>query len=181
VDALNESPDLHGLDDEICFQTYQKEFRNEMQTLSAQERGAWGEFVVSSEVKKLGQRILLEHANQSTLSGYDCVSWDSRNKVLHVWEAKNYSADQERFGLVNDFSALDFEKRKERVEKFLKWLPIDDPERIPIVNAIQDNHVQCHIRLGPDTDVKITPLEKLEWDSLDVKQYNYAEMLKLRG
>lgn len=152
-------------------------YQETMAAISSGERGDWGEAAVASEARRLGHRLLLKHVEgKSTTPGYDCVSWDGRN--LHIWEAKNYS---ETTGNVSGLSAMDSEKRLSNVKQFLKDLAIDDPERPKIAAAIQQNQVHWHIRLGPDTDISFEPLDKLGWESVDVKAYSYEEMMKLRS
>jgi hypothetical protein len=153
-------------------------FRDKMTILSRVERGAWGERAVLGEARGHGHRVLLEHDGAATTPGYDCVSWDGR--TLHIWEAKNYSAtDAEAPRVVRELNALDAEKRPVNVAQALRDLPADDPDRPAIVAAIQENHVQWHIRLGPDTDISFGPLDDLGWEDVDARQYSHTEFLRL--
>lgn len=157
--------------------TQQAEFRREMAQKTPQEKGAWGERAVVTEAREYEHRILREHPpHESNIKGYDCVSWDERTQTLHIWEAKNYSAGNK----VDDFGALDMEKRLASVRQFMKDLPTDDPDRPQISEAIQRNQVHWHIRFGPDTDAPIAPVEQLKLDNVDFRQYSYARMLRLR-
>ena len=74
--------------------------------------------------------------------------------------------------------ALDEDGRATRVTHFLRGLPSDDPDRSSITAAIQQDLVQWHVRLGPDTDVSFEPIDQLSWGSVEVRQYAYAEMLR---
>jgi hypothetical protein len=153
-------------------------FREAMAGLSSGERGAWGEHAVLNEARGHGHRILLEHGGVATTRGYDCVSWDGR--TLHIWEAKNYSATEAgSTSVVRELSALDPEKRLANVAQFLRDLSVDDPDRPAILKAIQEDQVQWHIRLGPDTDLSLTPLESLGWGNVEARQYSYEELLRL--
>jgi hypothetical protein len=156
--------------------TQQAEFRREMARKTPQEKGAWGERAVAEEARGHGHRILAEHPpDVSTIKGYDCVSWDERTQTLHIWEAKNCSAGNK----VDNFGALDMEKRLASVKQFMRDLPTDDPDRPQISEAIQRNQVQWHIRFGPDTDAPIAPVEQLKLDNVDFRQYSYTRMLRL--
>ncbi|MCX7840843.1 MAG: hypothetical protein N2559_15520 [Anaerolineae bacterium] len=150
--------------------TQQAWFRNAMAEMSAQERGEWGERAVLQEARNHGHQILVEHHDKTTTPGYDCVSWDG--KSLHIWEAKNWS------GTVTDLSAITPERMRANVEQLLDHIA-NHPERASIVDAIQNDRVQWHIRVGPDADVSFKPLESLGWDNVEVRQYSYDEMLKL--
>jgi len=182
IEAISQRPVLPSLSDTTSASIQGKAFREEMAAMTKQERGTWGERAVIAEAQSYGHRILSEHADKSNTPGYDCVSWDARTHTLHIWEAKNRSATNESDDSTTEYKlgALDIEKRLASAKRFMKDLPVDDPDRQEIVEAVEQNHVQCHIRLGPDTDISFAPLDKLEWDSVDVKQYNYAEMLRVR-
>jgi hypothetical protein len=120
----------------------------------------------------------LEHEKPTT-PGYDCVSWDGRK--VHVWEAKNYSVTEKgKAGRAYDLGALDSEKRVRNVKQFLdpEKLPLDDSKRSAIAQAIQQNRVQWHIRVGPDTDLPFVSLDKLGWESVEARQYSYKDMLQ---
>jgi hypothetical protein len=175
IEAISGKKMLPGPTDIADVPAQKQAFRDSMSTMTSQERGEWGEHAVLAEARGHGHRILVEHADKSTIRGYDCVSWDGRTQTLHIWEVKNYSFDEakDKAGVVQTLSALD-------ADKILGELPADDPDRTAIVEAVQQNRVQCHIRLGPDTDVSFTPLDRLVgWGNVDAKQYNYAEMLRV--
>jgi len=155
----------------------QASFRDAMAVQSALERGAWGERAVAREARQGGHRVLLEHRGAATTPGYDCVSWDG--ETLHVWEAKNYSAKETgQASLVSQFGAFDAEKRRANVAQFLSDLPSDDADRAAIVQAIQQNRVQWHVRLGPDTTSQPEALLDVEWDIVDLSWYDYDEMMQ---
>jgi len=156
----------------------QEAFRSIMADLSSHERGSWGEQAVLDEAKRYGHRILLKHeGKKATAPGYDCVSWDGH--TLHLWEAKNYSAKEGKKGIVRELGALDVAKRLANAKQFLKDLSVDDPERPAIAQAIEQDRVQWHIRLGPDTDISFKPLDELVWGSVDVHWYSYKEMMQV--
>lgn len=151
----------------------QEQFRDHMAHLDSSGRGGWGERQLRREITQLEHRILLMH-EQPTTPGYDGVSWDGQ--TVHVWEVKNYSRSTPN---VENLGALEDRRLVANVAQFLKNLP-DDPDRSAIAAAIQANEVQIHIRLGPDTDISLRPLDQLTWSNVDVKQYSYEQMLEVR-
>jgi len=154
-------------------------FRQEMDSLSALERGAWGEKAVVEEARDRSHRILSEHTETPTTPGYDCVSWDGR--TLHIWEAKNYSWNEQvdSPGIAQSASAWEAERSLPNVENFLSELPLDDPERRTIARAVDENRVEWHLRLGPDTDSAFVPRPPGHGD-YDVRRYSYGYMLRIR-
>lgn len=150
--------------------TPQERFQSAMASLDSKGRGAWGEQQLRREIARLEHRVLLMHEKPTT-PGYDGVSWDGH--TVHIWEVKNYSHTTQEVG---DLSALENRRLAPNVAQFLQDL-VNDSDHPAIIQAVQNNAVQVHIRLGPDTDISFIPLNSLDWPSVDVKQYNYEQML----
>ena len=155
----------------ISPETFQELFQSAMARLDRQGRGAWGEQQIHREIDRLEHRVLLMHENPTT-PGYDGVSWDGH--TVHIWEVKNYSHTTQEVG---DLSALENRRLAPNVAQFLQGL-VNDNEHTAIIQAVQNNAVQVHIRLGPDTDISFVPLNRLDWSNVDVKQYTYEQMLE---
>jgi hypothetical protein len=173
VECFTDAPEMRNV--------LREEFRQEMASMSLHERGAWGEQAVIEEAKARGHRVLSEHAETATTPGYDCVSWDAHIGTLHVWEAKNYSWDEQtdRCGVAQSAGAWEAEKALPNVEKFLNDLPLDDPERKMIIQALDKNQAEWHLRLGPDTDFA-SALNPPGRGLHDIRRYAYGYMLRLR-
>ncbi len=173
MDCFTDAPEME--------KGFRNEFRQEMASMSPLERGEWGEKAVVEEAEARGHRVISEHSESATTPGYDCVSWDSRFETLHVWEAKNYSWDDqaEKYGTVLSCGAWEAERVLPNVEKFLNELPPDDPERGAIMQALDKNRAEWHLRLGPDTDFAFVP-HPPGAGMHDIRRYGYGYMLRVR-
>ncbi|MDM8528302.1 hypothetical protein QUF58_08810 [Anaerolineales bacterium HSG24] len=176
-DSSSEKP---SYSDEELQEIYRASMADAMES---EERGWWGEKVLVQEVEGYGHTILSGHGDEkSTITGYDCVSWDEENQTLHIWEMKNWSAKTKK-GIPTDnpssvYGEGAFEERKYH-KNIKKALGQNYSDNSAIMNALNNNQVEWHFRVGPDTKVSQKLKDSLQKSgrNVDFRQYSYQDMV----
>jgi len=178
----------------------QKSFREQFEQRSNLQKGQWGEVATIAEAKSMGHSILSAHPDNPNFKGFDCVSYNTQERELHIWEAKNLGLttqgvyERNLTAWKNDSERINEKGKKgERGEKDSKyegyWKDLiqaasNDEDRQNIEQAVNEGRVFFHVRIGPDTRISPTlrdeldnttvPGAKFDWDS-----YSYGDMLSL--
>lgn len=174
----------------------QANYRALMKTLSRKMKGQWGEYALAEEIQHYQHKVILAHSSSPTRSGYDAATWDEKTQTLHIWEVKNHSVWQGyRRRDVGRIGAWETHRRNGQPLRRAVWNPAailaQAQQAFPaevaeqIGQAIVKGNVQWHIRLGPDSDIRVRWLDRIarqlgtDQSSLDVKRYDYATMMKV--
>lgn len=158
-------------------ESIEAQFQEKMSELPSHEKGAWGERVVTAEAKAKDHTILLSHPDKPTAGGFDCVSFDEQADRLHIWEAKNFSG-----GTVTEdhLKAWRTERGRDNWGDILDALR-GSPLEPRVKQAVNEDRVSFHLRVGPETRISSPLREQLDqtsfpWCDFDWRQYSVEEM-----
>lgn len=139
------------------------------------EKGTRCERAVIREADQKGHIILVEHSENPSARGFDCVSFEPLKKELHIWEAKNMPSRDVRNGDLTAWQDTDLEGNARKGYRY-NWSDIINsvPEgqvRDVITAAVNEGRVYFHLRITPETEIS-TSLKKL-LDELRVPGAHY--------
>jgi len=146
-----------------------------VEKLTSQEKGTVGERAVIREAEQAGHVILVEHSENSTAQGFDCVSIEPVKGELHVWEAKNMPSRDVR---ADDLTAWrDVDKSGNPRKGYRRsWDAVvnsvpEGPVKDAVKQAVNEGKVYFHLRVAPETE--ISPSLKKELDEANIPGAHY--------